>query len=177
MKNTIFIILVTLLIGCNAIDPAAYKRSSIKFRDGGGLSVWNSDLTAAVENQKGGICMQKALTARALSTNSELVITDAVLKIVEAIPKTKTSTDELIRFQHSMSETLAILTTTTERTAFLDSGLFYICQFGINNTINQAQAMELTKVLIETTAKMDPKTGNINHVNGPAIANPKPPAK
>lgn len=177
MKLSIIFLILILLNGCSFIDPATFKRSSIAFNNkGGGLSVWNSDLTAAVENRRGDVCMQKALTAKAISNKAEVKISDAVLKIAQGIPSTA-SAQELINFQNSMSQTLAILTTTTERTAFLESGLFYICQLSINNALTKEQVFFLTKKLIEDSAKIDPKTGNFNYVNGPAIADPKPPAK
>ncbi|MBN6526339.1 hypothetical protein JZM37_19135 [Acinetobacter pittii] len=177
MKLSIIFSILILLNGCSFIDPATFKRSSIAFNNkGGGLSVWNSDLTAAVENRTGQVCMQKALTAKALSKESEVNISDAIVKFAAAIPST-TSPQELIHYQDKLSEALALLTTTTERTAFLESGLFYICQLSINDSLTDEQIFKLTETLIIESAKMDPKTGNFNHVNGPAIANPKPPAK
>lgn len=172
----IFLIIVIVFAGCSFIDPAAYKRSSIAFKKGGGLSVWDSDLTAAVENRRGYVCMQKALTAKAISNKAEVKISDAVLKIAQGIPSTA-SAQELINFQNSMSQTLAMLTTTTERTAFLESGLFYICQLSINNALTNEQVFYLTKKLIEDSANIDPKTGNLSHISSPNISDGKSPAQ
>lgn len=158
MKKAYLFICALTLSGCSTVDPILFKRSSIAFNPNpnqGGISVWNSDLSAAIENKNGQICMQRAMTAKSFNKEAEVRISDSILKLSQKIAESpQKDTQDLIRFQNEVKETLAVLTTTTERTAYLDIGLFYICQISMNKNLEPPQTMELINQLIKESSQI-----------------------
>jgi hypothetical protein len=63
----------------------------------------------------------------------------------------------LAELSGSIKQTANILTTTTERTAFLNMGLFYICQLSANKSISESTTLQLTSELIKQTVTMHNK--------------------
>lgn len=63
----------------------------------------------------------------------------------------------LAEISGSINQTANLLTTTTERTAFLNMGLFYICQLSANKTISESTTSKLVLELISQTVKITEK--------------------
>ncbi|NAR78058.1 hypothetical protein GPS55_16055 [Acinetobacter haemolyticus] len=153
--------------GCSTLDPIYLKRSSVGFKPDshGSMSVWNSDLSAAIANKNGKICMQRAMTAKSFDQDTTINISNAILKIAQVLkPDTDNSVQgnqQLIEFQNKVKDTLAVLTTSTERTTFLDIGLFYTCQMAMNDDLNNEDAASVIKTLYETSFKVNPQNSSI----------------
>lgn len=160
MKNNILLIVILGLHGCSTLDPIYFKRSSIAFDKNntqGSMSVWNSDLSASIENRNGKVCMQRAMTAKSFNRKTEAKFSDSILQMSKGIINNNNSTPkDLVNFQNEVKETLSLLTTSTERTTYLDIGLFYICQMAMNENINQQQTTELINILIERSSQVEP---------------------
>ncbi len=155
MKNKVFITLGLIsslsLGGCETMGGAWAKRSSIAFQkdSGGSLSVWNADMSAAVGYQDGSLCMQRALAIKTIDSEVAANLTASVSKIAD-VASTATESDKpkiTAALASSLEETASLLTTSTERTTFLDLGLFYICQISANGGITDKQTAELIKII------------------------------
>lgn len=125
------------------------KRSSTEFENhsGASLVIWDADMSAAVAYNTGQICMQRALAVKTIDANTEAKISEAILNIATSLPKTNLTGNDLIAVSNSLKETAQLLTTSTERTAFLDLGMFYICQISANGGLTDQQTAELIKII------------------------------
>ena len=52
----------------------------------------------------------------------------------------------------SITQAAELLTTTTERTAFLNMGMFYVCQIAANGSIDKAETDNIMLTLITESA-------------------------
>lgn len=151
LKLIIPILTITLLSGCETLGGAWTKKSSIAFvkDSGGSLSIWNAEMSAAVAYNSGQICMQRALAVKTIDAKTSLKVSDAMLalsKTAQSVAATGTSAD-LVSVTNSLKETAQLLTTSTERTTFLDLGMFYTCQISANGGLTDTQTAELIKVI------------------------------
>lgn len=151
LKILIPIILITLLSGCETLGGAWTKKSSIAFTkdSGGSLSIWNAEMSAAVAYNSGQICMQRALAVKTIDASTSLKVSEAMLalsKTAEIAAKSGQSAD-LVSVTNSLKETAQLLTTSTERTTFLDLGMFYTCQISANGSLTDTQTAELIRVI------------------------------
>ena len=152
MKKVVFLVsILTLLSGCETLTGAWGKKSSIAFvkDSGGSLSVWNAEMSAAVAYESGQICMQRALAVKTIDTETAVKISDSMLALstaAQAAIKDGDSSD-LASITTSLKETASLLTTSTERTTFLDLGMFYLCQISANGGLTDNQTAELVQII------------------------------
>ena len=162
MKNfTVLILLVVSLSGCETLTGAWGKKSSIAFvkDSGGSLSVWNAEMSAAVAYESGQICMQRALAVKTIDTNTAVKVSDTMLALAKAA-QTSTTGGELASITTSLKETASLLTTSTERTTFLDLGMFYLCQISANGGLTDTQTAELVQVIALAGAGINASGGS-----------------
>ena len=146
-----------------------FKWSYVSIKDAndktvGTLFVWEADTSAAVLFEDGEACMQTALAIKTANIKAEAKLSDAILNLSEtasSIAKQATtegqapaSSGDLAKVTTTIQEAANMLTTTTERTAFLNIGMFYICQIAANKSINEVQANTLINTLVTSSAGM-----------------------
>lgn len=145
--------LVIATSGC-----ASTKRSSIAFQkdSGGSLSVWDADMSAAIAYGSGKMCMQRALAIKNIDANATAKLSEAVLDLAKAVQSAAAGgrSGELASLTGTIKQTASILTTSTERTAFLDYGMFYICQISANGSISSQETSNLIELLIAASAQI-----------------------
>lgn len=151
LKLIVSILVIVLLSGCETLGGAWTKKSSIAFAkdSGGSLSIWNAEMSAAVAYNSGQICMQRALAVKTIDAATSLNVSDAMLalsKTAQTVANKEGSSD-LVSVTNSLKETAQLLTTSTERTTFLDLGMFYTCQISANGGLTDTQTAELIKVI------------------------------
>ena len=162
MNKLITLVLVSVLVllsGCESLTGAWGKQSSIAFvkNSGGSLSIWNAEMSAAVAYKSGQICMQRALAVKTIDTETAVKISDSMLALSAAAQeaiKDGDSTD-LASITTSLKETASLLTTSTERTTYLDLGMFYLCQISANGGLTVTQTAELVQILALTGASIN----------------------
>lgn len=149
--------------GCENLGLTKFKQSylSVAGRQGtvGSIFIWSNDVNAAVVYSNGQICAQRAMTARETdieaSANLSAAVADLTTAAAAAAASDDTSDESLLALSATIRETAKMLTTTTERTAFLDVGLFYICQLSNNASISDDQTATLTTTLIESAGSLE----------------------
>ncbi|WP_139141483.1 hypothetical protein [Pseudohongiella acticola] len=145
------LLLVLLLSGCETLGGAWVKKSSIAFvkDSGGSLSIWNAEMSAAVAYNSGQICMQRALAVKTIDAKTSLKVSEAMLALSETARAAAASgsSADLVSVTSSLTETAQLLTTSTERTTFLDLGMFYTCQISANGGLTDTQTAELIRVI------------------------------
>lgn len=165
--SILLIFLVSALQGCTAWT----KRSSIAFvkDSGGSLSIWDADMSAAVGYETGQICMQRALAIKTIDASTSVKVSEAMLALAGAAQTAVASgkSADLATITASLKETATLLTTSTERTTFLDLGMFYLCQISANGGVTDQQTAELIKVISIAGASIN--TSELN--NAIAAAN------
>lgn len=145
------VVIMSLLLAFSVAGCATVKRSSIAFQkdSGGSLSVWNADMSAAVTYPQGQMCMQRALAVKTVEAELTTKVSEAIIALSD-VAKNAASTGqnaELASLVASIRQTAALLTTTTERTAFLDLGMFYVCQISANGSLTDHQTAEVLRSL------------------------------
>ena len=155
MKRWVLILIVPFvgltITGCETLTGAWGKKSSIAFvkDSGGSLSVWNAEMSAAVAYKNGQICMQRALAVKTIDATASVKITDAMTSLAKAAEKNSENVmpAELASISTTLKETASLLTTSTERTTFLDLGMFYLCQISANGGLTDKQTAQLVKII------------------------------
>lgn len=171
MKNRLLVALAcaSLLSGCSTY----FKKSFISIADKdnktvGTLFVWEPDTSAAVilNDPDGTIraCMQTALAIKTTDAEGDATLSEAILNLSKTAASVSQSKGDdaaksqaLAEISGSINQTANLLTTTTERTAFLNMGLFYICQLSANKTISEETTLKLVSELISETVKITEK--------------------
>lgn len=141
----------------------------------GSIFIWSNDVNAAVVYKSGVVCAQRAMTVVTADSRIQAAVPDSIFKLSEAAAATAAASVRseeaaadapdagaaaqtasqtarsaaLVELAASIQEAAQLLTTTTERTAFLDVGMFYLCQLSNNRSISEADARALTGLLIE----------------------------
>lgn len=166
--------LATTLGACESL-PITWRQSvtSIKVdqpNTAGTLFIWSNDVNAGMINNQNKICMQRAMTARGGSAGIEAQAPAAIFNLSEAAMEAsqKSDSDAAATMSAAIAASVTALSTTSERTAFLDIGMFYLCQLAANGTINGAQADGLTRQLFTSAAGMTP-AGTVPRVDAPPI--------
>lgn len=151
MKKTIEVTLILAILLSLAGCTAWSKRSSVAFvkNSGGSLSIWNPDMSAAVGYEAGQICMQRALAIKTIDAKATIKVSEAMLALAGAAQAAAISGDnaDLANVTASLKQTATLLTTSTERTTFLDLGMFYLCQISANGGLTDTQTAELVKII------------------------------
>lgn len=154
---------------------ARTKDNEIIYETIGTIFVWDTDVSTAVMNKEGHTCIQRALTTKDIAASG--VLSDSILNLTKTLEKTQNPKErELLSV--AIAQTSTLLTTTTERTAFLDTGLFYICQLGANKALTQSEVVTLSQEVIKSAAGLETNKAStvINtHDNLPRITKPIPP--
>lgn len=149
--------------GCQNLGLTKLKQSylSVAGREGtiGSIFIWSNDVNAAVVYSNGQICAQRAMTAYETdikaSADLSAAVADLTTAAAAAAARDGASDESLLSLSTTIRETARMLTTTTERTAFLDVGLFYICQLSNNASISDDQTATLTSTLIDAAGGLE----------------------
>ncbi|RZJ41524.1 MAG: hypothetical protein EON86_10180 [Brevundimonas sp.] len=139
----------------------------------GTLFVWNNDVNAGVIYEGGNICMQRAMTARAASGSlNASAQAEAPANVLASMTAAAAEANESGNAEASaamsaaIAQTATALSATSERTAFLDIGMFYICQLSANGRFTAAETNSLSLQLIQSAAGMTP-TGSVPQAHAP----------
>lgn len=152
MSRTLFLMLaVVLLCGCSTYDTRLSSRSlrSYDNQNLGTVFVWDNDVSAAVayppstlrtlsgerETGRAAICMQRAMTAAATAMEGDLSVSDSFLTLAK-LPGAQGG--DLGKVAVNLSKSVLALSVSTERTAFVDTALFYLCQMAANGSLSDA---------------------------------------
>ena len=138
----------------------------------GTLFVWSNEVNAGMIYEGGHVCMQRAMTMSAMSAGGGASVPSSLVSLSEAA-RTALQTDNsesAVVLAGAIREAAASLSTTTERTAFLDIGMFYLCQLEANRAITPDQAALLVQQLIRDGSAMKPVAGFLPGVEAPEIA-------
>ncbi|MEN9111012.1 MULTISPECIES: hypothetical protein [Xanthomonas] len=163
--------LVTVAVGTSGCTPANFKRSFVSVKGDttqtlGSVFIWSNDVSAAVAYPRGTdrppICMQRAMTAGATSVGATASLSDTALKL--ANPATVASGSELAAASLAISNAVMALSVSTERTAYLDTGMFYLCQLHANGALSQSQFDAVLKDLISKSATMPTSASTVGQV-------------
>lgn len=161
---TALLVVIFTMSACTQLGGSRFKRSYISIKDAkqetvGTLFVWEADASAAVLFKDGGACMQTALAIKTANMKAEAKLSDAILNLSETANKVAdnskdVSSSALADVSASIKEAASMLTTTTERTAFLNVGMFYICQVAANKSLTPEQTNALINSLITSASAM-----------------------
>ncbi len=139
----------------------------------GTLFVWSNDVNAGVIYQGGNICMQRAMTARALSGSVDASArAEAPASVLAAMTTVAAEASEngnmeaAAAMSAAIAQTATALSATSERTAFLDIGMFYICQLSANGRLSMPETNQLSLQLVQSAAGMTP-IGTIPRADAP----------
>ena len=151
--------------------PATSTTPAVPSQTIGTLLVWSNDVNAGVIYEDGDICMQRAMATKVLSANGSLSAPASLISLSKAVEGAvnQGEPEAAIALSGAISQAAAALSMTTERTAFLDIGLFYLCQLEANESITPAQAAALTGQLITEAAEMAPTVGAMVTISGPQL--------
>ena len=178
------LILSFMLSGCAQLGGTYFKKSYVSIKNAdtketeGTLFIWEADTSAAVLFKGGGACMQTALAVKTANIEAQTKLSDAILNLSSAALQATSATDQttdkesLLEVTGSIKEAAQSLTTTTERTAFLNVGLFYICQIAANDSLPKSEVKEVVKTLIESTSGMESYNKQLNKVSGASAPAP-----
>lgn len=191
MKIIPLLVSVTLLTGCTTY----FKKSYISIKDEGNnktvgtLLVWDADISAAIlyEGNDGNskACMQTALAIKTSDVTGKAAISDSILTLSKtasdvmaqaAKGQQVNNADTLADISGSIKQAAKLLTTTTEKTAFLNMGMFYICQLSANGDLSTNDTLELVSILIKSAAEIDGITPPYSEKSNKVVS-PVPPAK
>ncbi|WP_257326011.1 hypothetical protein [Pseudoalteromonas rhizosphaerae] len=169
MKLISIIAVTSILCGCSTYFKKSYISIAIKMNKLLVRSLFGSQipvLQVILNDPDGTIraCMQTALAIKTTDSKGEATISEAILNLSKTAASVSTSQGTssekalaLAELSGSIKQTANILTTTTERTAFLNMGLFYICQLSANKSISESTTLQLTSELIKQTVTMHNK--------------------
>lgn len=103
------------------------------------------------------MCMQNALGMKSGSWVGSAKVDKAVLAASKALEAAaKNNSGELGSVSASFNQAVTLMTTSTERTTFLNVGMFYICQLSANESIDEEQAQILVSELIRSASTLAP---------------------
>lgn len=141
----------------------------------GTLFVWSNEVNAGVIYQDGNICMQRAMTARAMSGRMDASArAEAPASVLSAMTTVAAEASEngnmeaAAAMSAAIAQTATALSATSERTAFLDIGMFYICQLSANRRLSETETNALSMQLVQSAAGMTP-TGTIPRADAPDL--------
>lgn len=176
----IVMVLATTLGACESL-PITWRKSVTSMKvdkenTAGTLFIWSNDVNAGMVNNQNKICMQRAMTARGGSAGIEAQAPAAIFNLSEAAVEAseKSQADAAATMSAAIAASVTALSTTSERTAFLDIGMFYLCQLAANDTIDETQTETLTRQLFTSAAGMTP-AGTVPRVDAPRIETGRPP--
>lgn len=125
----------------------------------GTLFVWDSTVSAAILLPNKTACMQTALALKTTNVKAEAALSNALIELTKSAKTVVDSgdsgtekSDAMNKASASVTQAAKLLTTTTERTAFLNMGMFYICQIAANGSINQSETNQIMLTLITESA-------------------------
>lgn len=196
VRKTLFptLVAVVLLGGCASYD-SRMSSQSLRTKDNqnlGTVFVWDNDVSAAVayppaalrkvdgsiETGRAAICMQRAMTAGATAMGGDLSVSDSFLTLAK-LPGAQGG--DLGKVAVNLSKSVLALSASTERTAFVDTALFYLCQMAANGSLSDANLSEVVTKLFETAGALpsssaappsEPAPGLSNPVGKPAAGTP-----
>ena len=168
------LIMSILTAGCAQLGGTYFKKSYVSIKNSdtneteGTLFIWEADTSAAVLFKEGGACMQTALAIKTANIEAQTKLSDAILNLSKTALQATTADGQaadnaaLLEVTSSIQEAAQSLTTTTERTAFLNVGMFYICQIAANKTLPDSEVKEVITTLIKSTSDMQSYNKQLN---------------
>ncbi|KAF1719793.1 hypothetical protein CSC75_13990 [Pseudoxanthomonas wuyuanensis] len=111
--------------------------------------------------------MQRAMTAGATSVEASGSLSDAALKLAD--PTANAEGKELAGAALAVSNAVMALSVSTERTAYLDTGLFYLCQLHANGAMTSPEFASAVEKLIEKSATMPTAATSLGQLFAPQL--------
>ncbi|WP_369914245.1 hypothetical protein AB8810_15935 [Xanthomonas sp. NCPPB 3005] len=186
MQKTLFLMSVAsmLLAGCSTYDTRLSSRS-LRSNDNqnlGTVFVWDNDVSAAVayppsttrttagdrQTGRAAICMQRAMTAGATAMKGDLSVSDSFLTLAK-LPGAQGG--DLGKVAVNLSESVLALSVSTERTAFIDTALFYLCQMAANGSLSDDHLSTAVTTLIETAGALASSSAEPKSQAAPILPN------
>lgn len=167
------------LLGACATSPSYLGRSGMSFADQdhqtiATIFVWSNDQNAGLITKENEVCMQRAMTARSasgsLDGNAQANVPASTFSVLTAAAGQASqagNVEAAATMSAAIAQAASALSATSERTAFLDIGMFYLCQLSANGSLTGPQPAQLTLELIQSAAEMTP-TGTVPKADAPA---------
>lgn len=155
------LLLVVLL--CSGCKTANVSIKGDKSNTVGTLIAWDPSWSAGMvlpadDKSPDRMCLQNALGMKALSGSGDA---QADANVISALAKTASTLAGQggpgVKASGEFAQAITVLTTSTERTTFLNVGMFYLCQLGANGSISPTEAKVLVSELITAASKLEPK--------------------
>jgi hypothetical protein len=145
MKIT-WVLLALILSGCG-IRTASNQ-------NGAYIMAWDSNMSAAVAPPVGRpMCMQFALTSEDKKNETDVKLTDAIGSVIYKLPTADANAKDLITVSNDLLKTTKALNVSTEKTAFLIAGGFYLCQLQMNG-MDQKDVKELASEWLRLSSNL-----------------------
>lgn len=186
VRKMLFFLMATIALssGCSSYDTRLSSRS-LRSNDNqnlGTVFVWDNDVSAAVayppstirtesgqrETGRAAICMQRAMTAGATAMKGDLSVSDSILKAA-SLPGADGR--DLGKVALNLSKSVLSLSVSTERTAFVDTALFYLCQMAANGSLSDAQLSTAVTKLFETAGALANSSAEPKSQAAPGFSN------
>lgn len=96
------------------------------------------------------MCMQRAMAVNNIDASATAKVSEAIMALSEAYTAAAKAGNagDLASISGTLKVTAMSLSTTTERTAYIDMGMFYLCQIAANGSITPTEANALLRTLI-----------------------------
>ncbi|MCG8519039.1 MAG: hypothetical protein MI794_13705 [Pseudomonadales bacterium] len=165
-KTLVSSVLFSLLLssGCAHLGGTYFKRSYVSIEGDdddtiGTILVWEADTSAAVLLDDGKACMQTALAVKTADVEAQAKISESLLELSKTAALAQENPENvnqpLADVTTSIKEAAQALTTTTERTAFLNIGMFYLCQIAANGSVNENNTSLIAQTLIKSASGIE----------------------
>lgn len=169
MKRTLVLMpLVVVLLGACSTYNTRMSSQSLRTKDNqnlGTVFVWDNDVSAAIaypspvlrhkdgslETGRASICMQRAMTAGATAMKGDLSVSDSILKVA-SMPGAEGN--DLGKAALNLSKSVLALSVSTERTSFIDTALFYLCQMAANGSLREGELSTAVTELFEAAGSL-----------------------
>ncbi len=143
-----------LVSGCKSMQERSVDRKGV------GLSAtvitWDSARSAAVAMPGDRVCLQNAVLGRDTEVDVMAKVTEAAIswtKVLQpSMPSKGSGSGEFVTATTNINRSVTRLDTSTERTAFLSLGLFYVCQIAANQKLGEAETSLLVRQMMTTAA-------------------------
>lgn len=155
------LLVLTLISGCTSyfkrsVTVAQDKKDNFK----GAVFVWEADSNAAMVTVDGKTCMQNALAISDSDTQLKVSLNKSADELAKTLAKANENgfspenQNAIAALSSAITQTAKALNVSTERTSFLNIGMFYLCQLSANGGLTTAQLNTLTETLLKQSASM-----------------------
>ena len=160
------VLLAVCVGGCAGLD-----RSAISYKPIGTetspqrLFVWRSNYSAGVSSQ-GGICVQAATTARAMSAELDVAANTALLKAL--VPTLAAAgNEEAAKASAAIRQSVMLTNATSGQTAYANIAYFYLCQISQNKNLSSDQVVSMWSEVTKTVPQIGAPSMDTSNIASP----------